>query len=99
MYNICYLNIPHFLNVEAKYITCLFHKDSALYFSAVKGAKKKNTSNLLFMEIHAVPVVSQSGILAFPVFQERDGPQRHEHTEEDRARMIEQIAHLKKSWD
>ncbi len=51
------------------------------------------------MEIHAVPVVSESGILAFPVFQERDGPQRHEHTEEDRAGMIEQIAHLKTSWD
>ncbi len=64
VYNICYLNIPNFLNAEAKYITCLFHKDSALYFSAMKGAKKKNnnqkqnTSNLLFMEIHAVPVVS-----------------------------------------
>lgn len=32
------------------------------------------TSNLIFMEIHAVPVVSESGILAFPVFQKRDSP-------------------------
>jgi len=31
-------------------------------------------SNLIFMEIHAVPMVSESGILAFPVLQESDRP-------------------------
>ena len=44
--------------------------------------------DLLFMVVHAVPVMGQSGVLAFPVFQEGDGPQGHEDAEEDRARVF-----------
>lgn len=40
------------------------------------------------MEVHAVPVMGQSGHLSLPVFQEGYGPEGHEHTEEDRAWVV-----------
>lgn len=47
------------------------------------------------MKIHAVPVVSQRGILTLPVLEEGDGPEGHEHAEEHCARVVKEVAHLK----
>lgn len=51
--------------------------------------------HLVFMEVHAVPVMSECGILTLPVLKKSDGPEGHEHAEEDRSRMVKQVAHLK----
>lgn len=40
------------------------------------------------MEIHAVPVVGQSGHLSLPVFQKGDSPEGHEDTEEHCAWVV-----------
>lgn len=44
--------------------------------------------DLFLVEIHTVPVVGQSGHLSFPVLQEGDSPEGHEHTEEDSAWVV-----------
>lgn len=46
------------------------------------------------MEVHAVPVMGQGGHLSLPVLQEGYGPEGHEHTEEDRTRVVKQVAQL-----
>lgn len=50
--------------------------------------------DLFFVEVHAVPVMSQRGHLSLPVLQEGNGPEGHEDTEEDGARVVKQVAQL-----
>lgn len=54
-------------------------------------------THLLFMKVHAIPVMSQSSVFAFPVLQKGNCPEGHEHTKEHCARMVKQITHLK--WE
>lgn len=46
------------------------------------------------MEVHAVPVMGQGGHLSLPVLQECYCPEGHEHTEEDCAWVVKQVAQL-----
>lgn len=52
--------------------------------------------NLLLVELHAVPVMSQGDHLPLPVFQEADGPEGHENAEEDRSRVVKQVSQLQR---
>lgn len=49
---------------------------------------KEGWWDLLFVELHAVPVMSQGDHLSLPVFQEADGPEGHEYAEEDCSRVV-----------
>lgn len=50
--------------------------------------------DLLLVEVHAVPVMSQSRHLSFPVLQKRYSPEGHEYAEEHSTRVVEQIPQL-----
>lgn len=54
----------------------------------------KGLRDLLFVELHAVPVMSQGHHLSLPVFQETDGPEGHENAEEDSPWVVKQVSQL-----
>lgn len=52
--------------------------------------------NLILVELHAVPVMSQGDHLSLPVFQKADSPEGHENAKEDCSGVVKQVSQLQR---